>query len=123
VFERLWTLLFLPGDLTLFALFKYASPFARWLGLDPADFHGLVSAIISLCAWFIVFTIASVTYHYLRDLDRRATAATRRLLTTARLRLRISYALLRQRWRAWIAAHRPVEQATQVREVELSATE
>jgi len=123
IFERLWTLLFLPGDLALFALFRYASPFARWLGLDPADFGGLVSGVISLCAWFIVFTIASVTYHYLRDLDRRVTGATRRLFATARLRVRISYALLRQRWRAWTASRRPAQQATQVREVELSATE
>ena len=123
IVERLWTLLFLPGDLVLFALFTYAGPFARWLGLGPSDFGGLVSAVISLCAWFIAFTIVSVAYLYVRDLDHRITGATRRLFATARLRVRISYALLRQRWRAWTAARRPVEQTTQVREVELSATE
>lgn len=121
--ERLVALFFLPGDLLLFALFTYAAPFARWLGLGAADFGGVVSGVISLCAWFIAFTVVSVTYYYVRDVDRRVTGAALRLLATARLRARIRSALLRQRWRSWIAARRPAEPPTEVREVELSATE
>jgi hypothetical protein len=123
ILERLWTLFFLPGDLFLYVLTRYAAPVARWLELGPADYRGFVSGVLSTCVWFVAFTIASITYHYLRDLDRRLTSAVRRLVATFRLRTRIRYALLRQRWRAWFATHQPVRQATEVREVELSAPE
>lgn len=123
VFERLWALLFLPGDLFLYVLSAYAAPLARWLELGPADYGGFVSGVLSTCVWFVALTIASITYHYVRDVDRRLTSATWRLIATARLRARIRYALLRQRWRAWFAARQPAKQATEVREVELSAPE
>jgi len=122
-FERVWALLFLPGDLFLYVLSTHAAPVARWLELGPADYGGFVSGVLSACAWFIAYTIASIAYHYLRDVDRRVTGTVRRLFSTARLRVRISYALLHQRWRAWITARRPAEQVAQVREFELSATE
>jgi len=121
--ERLWSLFFLPGDLFLYALSTYVGPLARWLELSPADYGGFASAVLSVGAWFVVFAIASITYHYVRDVDRRLTSATRRLVATARLRVRISYAVLRQRWRAWVAARRPAQQVEMVREVELSSTE
>ena len=120
VFERLWTLFFLPGDLFLYALLTYAAPLARWLEISRADYGGLVSAFLSAGAWFVAFTVASITYYYVRDLDRRLSTATWRLIANARLRARIRFALLRQRWRA---AHQPAKQATEVREVELSAPE
>jgi hypothetical protein len=123
VFERLWALFFLPGDLFLYALSTYAAPFARALDLGPADYGGFVSGVLSACAWFLAFTVASIAYQYARDIDRRVTGATRRLFAMAELRVRISYALLRQRWRAWAAARRPAKQAIEVLEVELSATE
>jgi DNA-binding MarR family transcriptional regulator len=123
VFERLWALFFLPGDLFLYVLSTYAAPLARWLELGPADYGGFVSGVLSVCAWFVALTIASITYHYVRDVDRRVTGATRRLLAKAGLRVRIGYALMRQRWRAWAAARRPAKQVAEVREVELSATE
>jgi hypothetical protein len=123
IFERLWTLFFLPGDLFLYVLLDYAAPLARWLEIGPSDYGGLVSGFLSAGAWFVVFTIASIAYHYLRDLDRQVTGATRRLFATLLLRMRISHALLRQRWRAWVATRRPATQATEVREVELSAPE
>jgi DNA-binding MarR family transcriptional regulator len=123
VFERLWALFFLPGDLFVYVLSTHAAPLARWLELGPADYGGFVSAVLSTCAWFVAFTIASIAYHYVRDFDRRVTGTARRLFTTAGLRVRIAYALLRQRWRAGLAARRPAKQATEVREVELSATE
>ena len=59
----------------------------------------------------------------MRDVDRRLTNETRRLVATVRVRARIRYALLRQRWRAWFAARQPPKQVTEVREVELSAPE
>src|SRR5260221_12640542 len=77
VFERLWALFFLPGDLFLHVLLTYAAPLARWLELGPADYGGLVSAFLSAGAWFGVFTIASVAYHYVGDFDRQATGAPR----------------------------------------------
>jgi hypothetical protein len=123
VFERLWSLFFVPGDLFLYGLSTYVGPLARWLELGPADYGGVASAVLSVGAWFVVFVIASITYYYVRDVDRRLTSATRRLVATARLRVRISYALLRQRWRAWAAARRPAKQATEVREFALSAPE
>ena len=123
VFERLWTLFFLPGDLCLYVVLTYAAPLARWLEIGPADYRGLVSGFLSAGAWFVVLTVASVGYQYLRDFDHRVTGATRRLLATFLLRVRISHALLRQRWRAWVATRRPAKQATEVREVELSAPE
>ncbi len=123
VFERLWALFFLPGDLFVYVLSTYAAPLARWLELGPADYRGFVSGVLSTCAWFVTLTITSITYHYVRDIDRRLTTATRRLVATVRLRARIRYALLRQRWRAWFAARQPARQATEVREVELSAPE
>ncbi len=123
VFERLWALLFLPGDLFLYALSTYAAPVARWLELGPADYGGFVSGVLSVCAWLVAFVIASIAYHYVRDVDRRVTGAAQRLFAMARLRLRIGYALARQRWRAWAAARRPAKQAAEVREVELSTME
>ena len=123
VFERLWTLFFLPGDVFLYVLFAHAAPLARWLELSPADYGGLVSAFLSAGAWFVALTITSITYQYVRDVDRRLTSATWRVLATAQVRARIRYALLRQRWRAWFAARQPAMQATEVREVELSAPE
>jgi hypothetical protein len=123
VFANLEALFFLPGDLFLFALSAYATPVAHGLDLGPADYRGFVSGVLSACAWFLVFTVASITYHYVRDVDRRVTGTTRRLFAMAGLRVRISYALLRQRWRAWLAIRRPAKQVTEVREVELSATE
>jgi len=116
-------LFFLPGDLFLFALSTYAGALARQLGLGPADYAGVVSGVLSACAWFLAFTIASIAYQYVRDIDRRVTGATRRLFGMLGLRVRIAHALLRQRWRAWLAVRRPVNQVTEVREVELSATE
>jgi hypothetical protein len=123
IFANLEALFFLPGDLFLFALSTYATAFATRLGLGSADYGGIVSGVLSACAWFVAFMIASITYHYVRDVDRRVTGTTRRLFATAGLRVRIGYALLRQRWRAWFAARRPAKQVTEVREVELSATE
>jgi hypothetical protein len=123
VFATLEALFFLPGDLFLFALSTYAGALARGLGLGPADYGGSVSGVLSACAWFAAFAITSITYHYLRDVDRRVTGAARRLFGTLALRVRISYALLRQRWRAWAAVRRPAREVTEVREVELSATE
>ena len=123
VFEHLEALFFLPGDVCLFALSTYAAPLAHLLGFGPADYGGVVSGVLSACAWFIAFTSASIAYHYMLDLDRRATGATRRLVTTLGLRVRIGYALVRQRWRAWFAAHREAAPAAPLREVELAATE
>ncbi|MEO8464654.1 MAG: hypothetical protein ABI640_04880 [Gammaproteobacteria bacterium] len=123
VVERLWALFFLPGDLFLYALATYAAPVARWLEIGPADYRGFVSGVLSACAWFVALTATSITYHYIRDLDRRLSNATWRLIGTARLRARIRYALLRQRWRAWSAARQPAKPVAEVREVELSALE
>lgn len=121
--ERLWTLFFLPGDVFLYALSRFAAPIARWLELGPADYQGFVSGVLSICAWFVALTATSITYHYVRDLDRRLSSATWRLIAMARLRLRIKYALLRQRWRAWSAARQPAQPPAEVREFELSALE
>lgn len=123
VFERLWSLLFLPGDLFLYVLSVHAAPVARWLELGPSDYGGFVSGVLSAGAWFLAFTIASIAYQYVRDIDRRVTGATRRLFRMLALRVRIAHALARQRWRAWLAVRRPINQVTEVREVELSATE
>lgn len=123
VFERLWTLLFLPGDLLLYVLSAHAASLARWLEIGPADYGGFVSGVISVCAWFVAFAIVSITYHYVLDVDRRVTGTTRRLFATARLRARISYTLLRQRWRVWFARRPPAKQVAEVPEVELSVTE
>ena len=38
IFERLWALLFLPGDLFVYVLLAYAAPLARWLELGPGDY-------------------------------------------------------------------------------------
>jgi len=123
VFERLWALFFLPGDLFLHTLSAYAAPIARWLGIGAADQQGFVSGVLSLCAWFVALTAASITYHYVRDLDYRLSNATWRLIARARLRARIRFTLLCQRWRACAAARQPAKPATEVLEVELSALE
>ena len=122
-FERLWVLLFLPGDLFLYELSTHAAPLAQWLELGPADYGGFVSGVLSVCAWLVVFAIVSIAYHYVLDVDQRVTGTTRRLFATAQLRVRIRYTLLRQRWRTWFAGRRPATQVTEVREVELSATQ
>jgi hypothetical protein len=103
----LWALFLLPGDLCLFALSTYAAPLAHWLDLGPADYRGFVSGVLSVCAWFVAFTVVSTGWHHVLDIDRRATSAMRRLFATIGLRVRIAHALLRQRWRTWLAARRP----------------
>jgi hypothetical protein len=123
VLERAWALFFLPGDLCLYVLSTRAAPLARWLELGPGDYHGFVSGVVSVCAWFVAFTMASIAYHYVLDVDRKVTSATRRLLATLALRVRIGHALLRQRWRTRLAARRTVERDAPVRAVELSVTE
>ena len=122
-FAILAALFFLPGDLVLFAISRYAAPLARWLDVGAGDYRGVTSGVLSACAWLAAFTVVSIAYHYLLDVDRRVTGATRQLVGTATLRMRIAHALLRQRWRAWLAARRPAKPVEPVREVELSATE
>src|SRR5690349_18377786 len=80
ILERAWALFFLPGDLCIYALLTYAAPVARWLAFDAADYGGAVSAALSAIAWFFGFVTTSITYHYVRDLDYRLSAATRRAI-------------------------------------------
>jgi hypothetical protein len=123
LFADLESLFFLPGDTLLFGLAKYLNPLARWLDVGPSDYGGIVSGTLSACAWFLGFTIVSIGYYYVRELDYRATGAVHRWVATCALRVRIAHALLRQRWRAWSAARRPIAPAIETREVELSAPE
>jgi hypothetical protein len=116
-------LFFLPGDTLLFALLTWVTPLARGLGFGPADFGGVVSGAFSACAWLASYTLCSIAWHYVRDLDHRATGALRRLVATGVLRIRIAHALLRQRLRAHWAARRPPPAEAAVREVELSTPE
>jgi hypothetical protein len=117
------SLFFLPGDSCLFALATYAAPLARWLDLGSADYGGVVSAVLSACAWFIAFTIVSIVYHRVLDVDRRLTGAVRGLLASVARHARMARALWRQRWRAWLASHRQAKPEAPSREVALSATE
>jgi DNA-binding MarR family transcriptional regulator len=113
-------LFFLPGDSLIFWLVTYVPPVARLLGVGTADYGGVAAGFFSACAWFIVFMIGSIAYHFVLDVDRRVTSATRQLYSSVVLRIRIARALLRQRCRALLAALKRERRTVVVPEVQLS---
>ena len=117
------TLFFLPGDSLIYALAVYLTPLAEFLGLDTADYGGVVSAFVSVSVWLVGFMFVSITYHYVRDLDRRLTQALKWRFDGLLVRLRIARAVLRQRWRAWFAARVPANRTEAVENVDLSTTQ
>jgi hypothetical protein len=115
---------FLPGDLLIWALARYAAPFARLLGVGPNDYGGLLSGFVSTCAWVVALVAIAIAIQTIVDFDRRATAAMRRLFATVALRVRIARTLARQRLRAWLASRRPAaEQVVLANEIEISSAQ
>ena len=96
-------LVFLPGDLFIWAVATYAAPLARLLGIGPNDYGGVLSGFISICAWVVALVSVAIAIQAVVDFDRRVTSATRRLLATVALRVRIARTLGRQRFREWLA--------------------
>jgi hypothetical protein len=113
-------LFFLPGDTLIFWLATYVPPVARLLGVGTADYGGVAAGFFSACAWFIVFMIGSIAYHFVLDVDRRVTGSLRWAFATTVLRVRIAHALLRQRCRSWLALLRRERRTVAVPEVELT---
>jgi len=121
LFEWLSAAFFLPGDGLLLSLATHAAPLAQLLGIGTADYGGVLSALVSICVWFVAFMSANIAYHFVLDVDRRVTRATKRLVWTATLRVRLARARLLQRWRAWRAARTPANRADAATDVDLSA--
>jgi DNA-binding MarR family transcriptional regulator len=114
-------LVFLPGDLFIWAVGTYAAPFAKLLGLGPNDYGGVLSGFVSTCAWVAVFVALAIAIQTIVDFDRRVTSAMRRLFATVSLRMRIARTLARQRFRGWLARRgRPAQQEIIAKEVEIS---
>jgi hypothetical protein len=104
-------LVFLPGDLFIWAMTKHAVPFARLLGVGPNDYGGVWSGFVSACAWVVAFVSVAIVIQAIVDFDRRVTSAMQRLLGTVALRVRIARTLARQRFRGWLANRgRPAKQ-------------
>ncbi len=123
LYSHLHALFFLPGDAFLLVLSTYAAPVARFCAVGPGDYGGIVSAVVSSCAWFIVLMLSSIAYHSVLDFDRRVTGATHRLFTHTVLRVRIASTLFRQRCRAVIATLRRKRRTVVVPEVDLTAAQ
>jgi DNA-binding MarR family transcriptional regulator len=113
-------LVFLPGDVSIWALTTHAAPLARLIGVGPNDYGGLLSAFISFCAWFIAVVSIAIAIQAVVDFDRRVTSAMRRMFATVALRVRIARTLARQRSRAWLAAHNPAAESSLANEIEIS---
>jgi DNA-binding MarR family transcriptional regulator len=121
--ESVGAAFFLPGDIFLWALSTYATPLARLLEISPADYGGVLSGFVSTCVWLASYVGLAVTYHFVRDVDRRLTRATTQLFVTIALRLRIARALLLQRWRALIATRTPSNGVDFAKDLDLSASQ
>lgn len=93
-------LFFFPGDATLYAMMRYTPSLANFFEIGSQDYGGLISGFISVCAWLAAFVLAAILLHKLREADRRATEGAFALKRGIARRLRIAYALLRQRQRA-----------------------
>lgn len=93
----LLALYFLPGDAALHATMRHAPDLASVLEIGADDYGGLLSGVVSFCAWGIALVAAGVLHEKLRDADRRATAGTAALTRGLGRRLRVAYALLKQR--------------------------
>jgi DNA-binding MarR family transcriptional regulator len=114
----------LPGDLFIWALTTHAAPLARLLGVGPSDYGGVLSGLISACAWIVAFVSVAIAVQAVVDFDRRVTSATRRLFATVLLRLRIARTLARQRVAGWLANRgRPAQQEVIANEIEISAAQ
>jgi DNA-binding MarR family transcriptional regulator len=117
-------LVFLPGDLAIWALTTHVAPLARVLAVGPNDYGGVVSGFISCCAWMIAFVSIAIAIQTVVDFDRRVTYAMRELFATVSLRVRIARTLMRQRIRGWLASRKPqAEQVVLANEVEISAAQ
>jgi hypothetical protein len=116
-------LVFLPGDLFIWAVSTHAVPFAKLLGVGPNDYGGVLSGFVSTCTWVVAFVSIALAIQAVVDFDRRVTSAMRRSFATVALRVRIARTLARQRFRGWLAKRgRPAKQRDEelVHEVEIS---
>lgn len=117
-------LVFLPGDLFIWALTSYAAPFARLLGVGPNDYGGVLSGFVSSCAWVVAFVAIAIAIQTIVDFDRRVTSAMQRLFATVALRVRIARTLARQRLRAWLVSRgQPPKQEVIANEIEISSAQ
>jgi DNA-binding MarR family transcriptional regulator len=121
--EWLLHMFFLPGDWSLWALTTYAPWAARFLDVGPADYGGVLSGYLSVCAWLAALIAAAITYHFIRDADRKLTLAIAQRYDDLLRRLRIGVALLRQRWRRGDAARSRSSSVEFVEDVPLSDRE
>ena len=87
---------FLPGDWLIAAALTYASPVARLLQLDPGDYGGVLSGVVSAMAWFLGARIASSMYGTTRDIDHALTQTLIQKNLAARRGVRISFARLKR---------------------------
>ena len=111
---------FLPGDLFIWALAKYAAPLASLLGISTSDYGGVLSGFVSSCTWVVAFVALAIAIQAVVDFDRRLTRATQRLFGTVVLRARIARTLARQRVRGWLASRRDARRDELASEVEIS---
>ena len=109
-----------PGDFFIWALTTYAAPLARFFGIGPSAYGGVLSGFISTCAWIAAFIAAAIAYQAVVDFDRRVTAATMRLFATMLLRARIARIIARQRVDAWLAARAPAHEVELANDVDVS---
>lgn len=90
---------FLPGDWAIWALGTYLPSVAQFLQLSERNYGGSVSALVSAAAWLLLLIGALITYHRLRELDRRVTSAAADAYREALRRARIARATLVYRLR------------------------
>ena len=90
---------FLPGDGVIWLVSTYTPSVAHFLGLGPEDYGGVGSGLTSGVVWLAVFLLVVIVYSKIRELDRRLTRGVAVLYDNVLRRVRISAAVLRQRFR------------------------
>ena len=102
IWEWLWQLAVMPGDVLIYLLTTYAPRLAQFFELSADHYGGSFSNFLSIGSWLVIFVIVSLVFNGLRSLDRALTARVRtagahvvRLVRIARRRIVSSIALRR----------------------------
>jgi len=85
---------FMPGDWLIQVTLTYASPVARFFGVDAGDYGGTLSGLVSTVVWLFGARLVMLAYGATRDFDHALTRSLTRKYSEARRRVRVGLALL-----------------------------
>ena len=90
---------FLPGDWLIWTISVYMPAVAGLLEVGDADYGGVVSGLVSACAWFVLLTSLMIAYDFVRVVDLATTRRIRIIYAELRRRVRVASVLIASRLR------------------------